>query len=168
MNRWISKLQICVKTLKISLFEMVQFFFSHEKLMKILRVKPSIWNKWNINLYQWLWRKPRKKGFRTKSLRGASSMLSFRRLRHLLTSTDDNIDEAPLGLVCPKFPLAKWIIRRKLTVLHSGRTRKIRNKPYSFFLWKIEKSFFFITLILIAYFLFFYSFYHHVKLFTFV
>ena len=39
----------------------------------------------------------------------------------------DNIDEALLGLVCPKSFFARQIFRRKLTVLRSGRkSRKIK------------------------------------------
>ena len=53
----------------------------------------------------------------------------------------DYMSEAPLKFAYPKSPFVKWIFRQKLTYLHGDRkSRKIKNKPYSFFLWEIEKK----------------------------
>ena len=54
----------------------------------------------------------------------------------------DKIDEAPLRLVCPIFPFARWIFRRKLTVLRSGRKSRqiILKKRIHFSCEKFKKK----------------------------
>ena len=68
----------------------------------------------------------------------------WQKMRKTINRLNDNIDEAPVRLVCPKSRFARSMVRGKFTVLTVDmvveRVEKYKNKPYLFFLWEIEKK----------------------------